>query len=421
MKIKNIKFGNFKCFDEVDIDLNDFNVLIGPNASGKTNFVQILKFLYDLESFGLEDAISLQAGVRYFRNLNIGFEKDFFVETTISDEKFFIRRSDSAPVGLMTKEQQYRLQVRFYKRGGGYKVERERITSRVEAIKIQEKKGGQIEPGEMLSTGVIAVDRKGKKVFTEISDSLKDSIDLETHDILPSILENRELGKTEIILNSPYTFFPAFIDLFGDIKVYDFDPKLPKKSIPIAGKKELESDGSNVAVILKEIIARREKKRRFTNYLKDMLSFIDDVNVEKLADKSLIIKAKEKFFDTRTSLPASVLSDGTINITLLIIALFFQENDALSVFEEPDSSIHPSLMSRLISLMKEASNEKQVVITTHNPEILKYVDHDDLLLITRDAQGRSSVIKPADLKSVETFLENELGIEELFVKNLINV
>jgi len=421
MKIENIKFGNFKCFENVDINLHDFNVLIGPNASGKTNFVSILKFLYDLESFGLDNAISLQADVEYFRNLNIGFEKDFFVEATISDEKFFVGRSNSAPFGLITKEQQYRLEVRFYKTGRGYKVEREKIASKVEAVKIKGQKGSQIEQGEMLSEGIISVERKGKKIVTNISKSLKDKIDLNADDILPSLLENRDLGKTEIILNSPYTFFPAFIDLFGDIKLYDFDPKLPKRSIPIAGKKDLESDGSNVAVVLKDIIAKRNSKKRFTNYLKDMLSFIDDINVEKLADKSLIIKVKEIFFDKRTSLPASILSDGTINITLLVIALFFQDNDSLSIFEDPDKSIHPSLISKLITMMKEASKEKQIIITTHNPEIVKFVDQDDLLLITRDEEGSSLIKRPADLKTIQAFLENDIGIEELFIKKLIDV
>ena len=45
MAIKQIQINNFKNFDALKINLNNFNVLIGANASGKSNFVQIFKFL----------------------------------------------------------------------------------------------------------------------------------------------------------------------------------------------------------------------------------------------------------------------------------------------------------------------------------------------------------------------------------------
>ena len=59
MPINKIKISNFKSFKEIDIDLRQFNVLIGANASGKSNFVQIFKFLRDIEKHGLENAIAL--------------------------------------------------------------------------------------------------------------------------------------------------------------------------------------------------------------------------------------------------------------------------------------------------------------------------------------------------------------------------
>ncbi len=48
MNIKNIKVTNFKSFKELDVNLGNFNVLIGSNASGKSNFVQIFEFLRDI-------------------------------------------------------------------------------------------------------------------------------------------------------------------------------------------------------------------------------------------------------------------------------------------------------------------------------------------------------------------------------------
>ncbi|HHI30177.1 MAG TPA: DUF2813 domain-containing protein, partial [Candidatus Methanoperedenaceae archaeon] len=60
MHIKKIKVSNFKSFEEEEIELGKFNVLIGANASGKSNVINILQFLKDVVESGLDNAISMQ-------------------------------------------------------------------------------------------------------------------------------------------------------------------------------------------------------------------------------------------------------------------------------------------------------------------------------------------------------------------------
>ena len=62
MAIKSIEVSNFKSFDRLKVEFGQFNCIVGPNASGKSNFVQILKFLHDIATDGLDNAISLQGG-----------------------------------------------------------------------------------------------------------------------------------------------------------------------------------------------------------------------------------------------------------------------------------------------------------------------------------------------------------------------
>ncbi len=71
MVIKKIKVTNFKSFGNLEIELGNFNVLIGPNAAGKSNFVHIFEFLRDIVSSGLNNAVSMQGGVEYLRNINM--------------------------------------------------------------------------------------------------------------------------------------------------------------------------------------------------------------------------------------------------------------------------------------------------------------------------------------------------------------
>ena len=70
MAIKRIKVSNFKSFKELNLELGAFNVVIGANASGKSNFVQIFKFIRDIGNLGLDNAISLQ-GSEYLTNIGL--------------------------------------------------------------------------------------------------------------------------------------------------------------------------------------------------------------------------------------------------------------------------------------------------------------------------------------------------------------
>lgn len=71
MPIKNIAISNFKTFEEQKINLEDFNILIGANSAGKSNFIQFFKFLRDIVDFGLNNAIYMQGGIEYLRNANL--------------------------------------------------------------------------------------------------------------------------------------------------------------------------------------------------------------------------------------------------------------------------------------------------------------------------------------------------------------
>src|SRR5208283_2138297 len=86
MAIKTIRVKNFKSFKDVEIQLGNFNVLIGANASGKSNFIHIIEFLRDIQRHGLENAISLQGGPEYLTNLNIGPRENLFMEVVTSEE-----------------------------------------------------------------------------------------------------------------------------------------------------------------------------------------------------------------------------------------------------------------------------------------------------------------------------------------------
>lgn len=422
MAIKKIKITNFKSFKELEVDLNKFNILIGANASGKSNFIHIFEFLRDITNHGLDNALSMQGDIEYFRNINIGSSKSFSLEV-ISDQEFrgVVREKigEKRVIGMKTYETIYKFALGFYKQKAGFKIVKDKLRLKCKFVRLEKKKKGVEE--EELGTGEISFTNVNGKIRYELNPP--EGVLTEKEDLLSlsliELIEERLSPKT-LLLETPLFFVPLRVStLFKDISIYNFDPKLPKKAVPISGKTELEEDGSNLAIVLKNIIEDKNKKRKFSNLIKDILSFVDDLGVEKFADKSLLVKLRETYFQEKF-LPAFLISDGTMNITALIIALYF-ERKPLVIIEEPERNIHPYLISKVVDMMKDVSKEKQIILTTHNPEMVKHAGLENILFVSRDEEGFSKISKPSDNEEVKTFLENEIGIDELYVQNLLGL
>lgn len=434
MQIKNIKVSNFKSFEEVGIKLGKFNVLIGANASGKSNFISILQFLKDIVENGLDNAISMQGGVDYIRNINIGTSKNLSVELHIDSKdkpvkSFGFRKEDADGLILISAHEfRYMFSIEFNKRGWGYKVADEKLVANCDFVEAGlEKKERKINEKEKIGEGeIIFINDKGRVKY----DLKSVDMPITKDDLIPPSFSKKEflegkLSLKELFIGAPIFFSIlspisfAISDFFRAISIYDLDPKLSKKATLITGKTELEPDGSNLAIVLKNILENKKKRERISNLIKDILPFIEDITVEKLADKSLLASLKE-VYSGKKFLPAPLLSDGTINITALIIALYFEEKP-LIIIEEPERNIHPYLISKVIEMMKDVSErrEKQIIVTTHNPEVVRYTDIENIVLVHRDDKGFTQISRPAEKEEVTIFLENKMGIEELYVQNLL--
>ena len=406
---------NFKSFKKLEVELGGFNVLIGANASGKSNFVQIFKFLRDIYDFGLENAVSMQGGAEYLRNINIGASENLSIKVVFNNESESVIPGKKELIYIKIFETTYEFALKFTKEEPGFKIAKDNLIQKCKFVKPEDIRK-KTEEKEALGEGKIITSSTNGKV--KITLRLKGA-PITKNDIHPLFLRERKLSPNTLLLKRPFFLlipFP-FGEVFDGISVYDFDPKLPKKATPITGKAELEEDGSNLSIILKNIMQNKEKKRKFLNLVKDLLPFVSTIGVEKFADKSLLFELQETYFK-KQYLPASLISDGTINITALIVALYF-ERKWLTIFEEPGRNIHPYLISRVIEMMKDAPKRKQIIITTHNPEIVKHAGLDNILFISRDKEGFSTVTKPADKEEVGTFLKNNIGIEELYIQNLL--
>lgn len=426
MFIEKLKVTNFKSFDEIDISLGKFNVFIGANASGKSNFASIFKFLGDIARFGLDNAISMHGGVDFIKNVNIGVSKDLSVELRINFE-----RNVDLPIGKKRQKRGfyvdsllYRFTIKFYTRGKMYAVKEEILEVDIYPKTLKTNNGGSKKKKE-LRAGTLLMRRDEKNKVTAVLEA--ENLPIKLGDILPGVdlftkegVLEMQTPKALILVNTVFGI-PINLVLFAffrDLEVYDIDPKLPKRSSLITGKTVLESDASNLAIVLGNIVKKKKDREKLCNLVKDLLPFIQGITVQKMVDRSLIACLRETYSGKRF-LPASLMSDGTINLTAMIIALYFEVRP-LIVIEEPDRNIHPHLVSKLVDMMKEVSEDRQmqIIVTTHNPQMVKYSGIENLYLVHRD-NGFSRISKPCEKEEVTHFLKDEMGVEDLFVQNML--
>lgn len=416
MNIEKIYVSNFKSFNEIDINLNKMNLVIGANASGKSNFIQILKFYYEAIEYGLENAISLQGGTQYLRNNNLKENYKSLFKFKFNFERK-IRKNINLDKSVI--EMRYiinEFDLNYNKRGDGFSLAYEKVIIYYDEY-INNNKNE--EPSyDKIGEFCIKLERvKGKKniKFELISDNDKK---YNVKEILPPIdLIETLIEKDELIIKyiSLFTGLRSFFD--ENFAVFDLDPKILKKSASVSAKYRLEEDGSNLSICLNNVLKNNKSKKIFLDQLRDMLPFVSGILTEKTVDKAMLFKIKEKYNNSRY-FPASFMSDGTVNIVAMILALYF-DNRNLVVFEEPERNIHPGLLSNIVEKFYEVSSEKQILVTTHNPQLIRHVKIDDIIFIKRNKFGFTEGKRVIDIEEIKSFLDEEIGIDELYIDDVL--
>jgi predicted ATPase len=389
ISIKSIKAQNYKSFNNLDVKLSDFNIIIGPNSAGKSNFISILQFLRDIINSGVENAISLQGGTEHILNTNAKngvISLEILFDTKISSS-FGIHNSHLNIIGIL-----YRINIELF--GKVKKLKKYRYTETVEF---------NLKDGSKLS--MFNVDGKVK-----MDDELKDKLGPFIEFVFA-----HEMSDKSILALIPIV---PFFERTNIPQVYDIDPKLSKRSIPLSGLAELEPDGRNIAIVLKNLTKNKDFMKKLIGLVDICLPFINKVNIESLSDKTIILNVRENF-NNSLELPATFISDGTIEIITLIDILYFERRNVVAI-EEPEKNIHPALLQKLVELMDDSSKNKQLIITTHSPEIINYVNKDNIFIIKRDRDGFSVMKKPEHGTELQYFIDEEIGISQLFSDGFLN-
>lgn len=420
MSIRNIKVENFKSFKKLNIDFRDLNIVVGANASGKSNFISALRFVRDIAHHGLTDAIAMQGGVEFIRNKRLQSKNTLKLKVVLDEDlpipciksggkELRWDRNRSLRIGQII----YELDVDFDNSENGFTIVRDRAIIVCDVSMLS-----SIRPSEPVKINITRSKKGRVKLYASTLPS-----DVMIEDVVEALMflgffTPSILPPDVVLLESAFRgSFPLSETSLEGLRIFDFDPRLSKRAVTITGVQELQEDAANLTLALSKILRDQAKSRQMFNLMNDLLPFSCGITTKDFADVSKIFVMQEQFGEM-IDFPASQLSDGTITLVALLIALFFDSNHFV-VIEEPERNLHPLLMSKLAQILVEASRKKQILITTHNSELIRHINIDDLLLISRNDNGFSAISRPKSAKSVQTFLKNNIGIDELFIQDML--
>lgn len=426
MLIEHIHVRNFKSIKEATLNLEPLTVIVGANAAGKSNIINVFRFISNIITVGIDNAIALQGGIPYLTNacLKKGTPIEISFTVNLSSEGW-VRHSDIKHLGFEIERIHYHFIIQPNLRGNGYHIYRDTLQFDFKCMKVNASAKKEDRYTDMSESLTFLFDRKTPESSVKVSFSFSDnsSFDNDTKEKIKQdtsaffFCKLANENKKELMLYRMALLLPPFFSEDSLIRIFDFDPRVLKASSSMVSIRRLNEDGSNLALVLRGILNTKEKRKKLTTLLNEFLPFVESITVENNLDKSVSYKLQEKY--SNKSFHANFLSDGTVSVLAIIIALYFEAESNVIILEEPERNIHPKLLPDFLASAEDVSTEKQVIITTHNPELLKHSSISNVRLVTRDKTGFSIVSSPKDSETVQRFIKNDLGLDDLFIQDLL--
>ena len=410
-----ITIKNFKSYKEATLPLAPLTLLIGANASGKSNAIEAFRFL------------SWVAGGERLSTLkNRVNDSDKIIRGNVSDLPF--RETEQFVLSFSDDSSNYEsiFNIRFNEIYFGFEIietENENFIFTFDDV----ADDGIYVSQESLSNN-FAID-ENKTIFSIKNSDYSDVFNLSKELLSFFLKENGSPYKIEKIYND-INFLKSLI-----LNAYFFDFVPSQMRYESLSEKDLRSNGQNLAGVLHYLC---EKDRHASDNKTKLLNLIKSLPEQNIIDIKFYVDHRERvefalienFGNTPKEFPMDLLSDGTLKVLAIATALLSVSTGSTLVIEEIDNSIHPSRAHDILSLMRQYAEERglKLLLSTHNPALMDAIPDEalaDVVFCYRDPrQGDSRLLRLGDLDDyVGLVVQGSLGdlvtrgIVERFVKH----
>ena len=210
------------------------------------------------------------------------------------------------------------------------------------------------------------------------------------------------------------------------VSIYDFSPiALSSSTSNHQSASSMDRTGKGIAYALADILlTNRDRFNELEQRLTRLVPNIKRISLLRTENQSFSLELIDRYSEHHIS--ATDISDGTLRIIGFLTALYQENTPSIICFEEIENGIHPWLLHKMVELLKIVSTEGitgnpvQVLITTHSPVLLNYVEPHQVRAVELDKEGKTQVhALPTDSVRFQKALEAYDGdLGELWFTNV---
>ena len=362
LKIRRLRLRNWKNFVDVEVSIADRVFLVGPNASGKSNFLDVFRFLRDLAlaGGGFQEAVRRRGGVSAIRCLAARRHPDVEVRIELADEK---------------AEVEWTYELVFYQDNQRRPfIRRERV----------------------LQNGEVLVDRPN----TEDED--------DAARLTQTYLEQVNVNKS----------FRSIAEFFTAIRYLHIVPQLVRDPDRSVGRINDPFGGDFLEQVAKTPERTRNARlRRIQKVLRLAVPQLEEIGLQRDARGTPHLRGKYQHWRAQGAWQTEEqFSDGTLRLMGLLWACL--ETGGALLLEEPELSLHTEVVRMLPQMLArvQRKNHRQIILSTHSAELLQDdgIGLDETLVIDVQAGG-ATVISAASRSEIRQLIEAGLSLADVVI------
>ena len=395
---------NYRCLRYVDISLDRFHVLVGPNASGKSTLFDALDFLGDLMRNGLEFAVN--GRTRNFQDLVWNWpKKDLRFELAV---EFDVPNDIRDQLPSTQNYRTFRYEVAIGEGENGPRIESERgilISRRRSGSKDTTFRQKVLFPNPIPPPATFRTQggRPGARTILSKTPEGRDTFNAETTDKPgKGWVTNISFGSRRSTLGnipeSPEKFpMATYVKrvLESRVNLVFLDSwEMRNPSPPNMRHVGLGENGSALPWSIKTL--QDEHGEDYKEWLAHVQTTLHDLEsirvVERPEDLHTYLMLR---YTSGVEIPSWSASDGTLRFLALTLFAHLPDSGEVYVLEEPENGIHPLALDAVHDSLSSAY-ESQVLVATHSPVFLKLAEPDEVLCFAKDDDGATDIVRGND-------------------------
>lgn len=334
----------FRSFQAETVSFDNPVFLVGHNGSGKSNLLDAFAFLSDAMQLPLHAVVQSRGGFPVVAHRSSARGRPVNMVLSVA-----LRNPDAD-----TNRVDYEFELRPQGGGGEFEVAREKC--------VVEGADGQISRFDR------AKSPQGPQQWHVVPERLVPNLEPD-HLALPVVGGDRRFQVAQAFLTA--------------MQVCRVEPEaLRSPQEPESGTR-LRADGRNAASVLGEVQRTAERdKEVMRELLESVVPGTVDFRPKRLG-AHLTIEFRQKRNESGIFFPAFSMSDGTLRLLGLLLAVFQRRRPSVLAIEEPEITMHPGAVGAVLDVLRHAGRFMQVVVTTHSPEVLdaKWIEDRHLRMI----------------------------------------